>query len=81
MMHESRLVVALGLSVLSLSCASAHARSTEEPEYGRMSGTAAPPLAAALNDTVGDVLARALADGAFPGAIAVVGNHAGILAE
>lgn len=46
-----------------------------------MSGTAAPPLAAALNDTVADVLAQALADGAFPGAIAVVGNHAGILAE
>lgn len=43
------------------------------------------PAAAArstvLDDTVAKVLDRALADSAFPGAIAVVGNHDGILVE
>lgn len=43
-------------------------------------GTPAP-FAQALNDTVREVLDRALADSAFPGAIAVVGNHSGILAQ
>lgn len=36
---------------------------------------------AALADRVGFVMSRALADSAFPGAIAVVGNHNGILLE
>jgi CubicO group peptidase (beta-lactamase class C family) len=34
-----------------------------------------------LRDSLRDILTRALADSAFPGAYAVVGTHAGILAE
>jgi CubicO group peptidase (beta-lactamase class C family) len=34
-----------------------------------------------LDDTIAKVLARALTDSAFPGAIAVVGNHAAVLAQ
>src|ERR1043165_2869678 len=39
------------------------------------------PLAQMLRDTVRGALTRALADSAFPGAIAIVGNRAGELAE
>lgn len=38
-------------------------------------------LASALGDTLGAVLSRALADSAFPGAYAVVGDRQGVLAE
>ena len=38
-------------------------------------------LARALHDSLRIVLDRAYADSAFPGAIAVVGNHAGVLAQ
>ena len=38
-------------------------------------------LGVALRDTLRDVLARAYADSAFPGAVAVVGNHARVLAD
>jgi CubicO group peptidase (beta-lactamase class C family) len=42
---------------------------------------AATARSTVLDDTVAKVLDRALADSAFPGAIAVVGNHDGILVE
>ena len=41
----------------------------------------APEARAAIRDTVMRVLDRALADSTFPGAIAVVGNHDGIIAQ
>lgn len=48
-------------------------------------GTAPQPIPASIvpmiRDSLTQVLSRALADSAFPGAIAVVGNHAGILAQ
>jgi CubicO group peptidase (beta-lactamase class C family) len=43
--------------------------------------SAANILTAALRDSLQSVLTRAYADSAFPGAYAVVGTHAGILAE
>jgi len=43
--------------------------------------TAASALGAALQRRIEDVLNRARADSAFPGAIAVVGTHDGVLAE
>ena len=58
----------------ALACSHAPAQTT------RVSATTPAP-GAALDDTVGRVMARALADSAFPGAIAVVGNHERVLVE
>ena len=58
------------------------------PSHAAAQGTRRPIRAAhastvssRLADSTRAVLTRALADGAFPGAIAVVGNHAGLLAS
>ncbi|HET9424424.1 MAG TPA: serine hydrolase [Gemmatimonadaceae bacterium] len=60
-----------------IGCAGAH-----EPGAGPPPGPAVTaPVVLALQDTVGRVLATAFADTAFPGAIAIVGNRRGELAE
>lgn len=46
-----------------------------------MAPALAPALAAAIQDSVRRVLDRGLADSAYPGAFAVVGTHAGVIAE
>jgi CubicO group peptidase (beta-lactamase class C family) len=51
------------------------------PEPASTPAAAPSPLASAIRDTVRGVLTRALADTAFPGAIAIVGNRQGELAE
>ena len=51
----------------------------ERPSTPAPSSTA--PIVQALRDTVTGVLTRALADSAFPGAIAIVGNRQGELVE
>lgn len=77
-------VLTLALStVLPVGCAS-------RPGAARQSASASMPvdrgvseraLATVLRDSLAAVLTRAYADSAFPGAYAVVGTHAGILAE
>ena len=65
----------VGLGICLIACSSAPAlREQAAP-------AAIPPVARTLVDTVRGVLSRALADSAFPGAIAVVGNRNGELAE
>lgn len=54
------------------------------PTAGRAQAATIPianAAPAALADRVGSVMTRALTDSAFPGAVAVVGNHNGILLE
>lgn len=54
------------------------------PAAGRAQAATIPianAAPAALADRVGFVLTQALADSAFPGAVAVIGNHNGILLE
>jgi CubicO group peptidase (beta-lactamase class C family) len=63
-----------GFGICLIACAGA-----PEPETG--TAPANPAMVTALRDTVRGVLTRALADSAFPGAIAVVGNRAGELVE
>ena len=61
----------------------AAATTTAAPAIAQAPIAANPPpsVPRALGDTLRTVLDAAVADGAFPGAFAVVGNHAGILAE
>ena len=68
---------ALGLLVFLVACAGA-----APPIASSQAPLAAPaPEIAALRDSMRDILGRARRDSAFPGAYAVVGTHAGILAE
>jgi CubicO group peptidase (beta-lactamase class C family) len=53
----------------------------QSPEYGRAPTSVAAPSATALRNALDRVLDRAIADSAFPGAYAVVGNHERVLAE
>src|SRR5689334_2136502 len=74
---SSRSARRLALLALASSVACAHVPAATLAS----ASTSASPLSVMLDDTVAKVLARALADSAFPGAIAVVGNHDGVLAE
>jgi len=69
------------LAALSLASSCVHQAPPAVGEPARLSAPSASALERALSDTIGAVLARAYADSAFPGAIAVVGNHSGILAQ
>ena len=64
--------------VVAIGCASAQSASVNRNATG---ATSRRFLATAIRDSLQAVLARAYADSAFPGAYAVVGTHAGILAE
>ena len=73
--HDSATRLISGLGICLIGCSGA-------PEPGATvtpAGTA--PVVLALRDTVRGVLTRALADSAFPGAIAIVGNRGGELVE
>ena len=75
-MHRSTKRWLLGLGICLAGCANAHSKETftSLPQQDAA-------VAHALRDTVRSVLGRALADSAFPGAIAVIGNRRGELAE
>ena len=66
-----------------LACASAPSRAAQNPPPNKVAAGIPNEtvLAAVLRDSLAAVLTRAYADSAFPGAYAVVGTHAGILAE
>jgi serine-type D-Ala-D-Ala carboxypeptidase len=66
-----------GTFFLSLAVGCSHA----SPQAPVQVSPAAAPRSTVLYDTVAKVLDRALTDSAFPGAIAVVGNHDGVLVE
>ena len=66
-----------GTFLLGLAVGCSHA----SPRAPVQVSPAAAQRSTVLGDTVAKVLDRALTDSAFPGAIAVVGNHDGILVE
>ena len=66
--------MAVGVGICLIGCSRA-------PEPAGPPAAAAPAFVQSLRDTVRGVLTRALADSAFPGAIAIVGNGAGELVE
>jgi CubicO group peptidase (beta-lactamase class C family) len=75
--------LALGL-VVAAACAARAAHSADAgPAGGPVSDAAVAPasLRAAVADSMRRVLDAALADSAFPGAFAVVGNRHGVIAE
>ena len=78
-LRRSLPVAALLAAIPGLSCAHRPA-SAASPEYAA-TPTGSASLAAAISDSVHVALDRALADSAFPGAFAIVGNHAGVYAE
>jgi CubicO group peptidase (beta-lactamase class C family) len=71
-------VSALWLAGATAACVTVPAQSPSAVSYPASAPVA---LAAALRDSLQSILTRAQADSAFPGAYAVVGTHAGILAE
>ena len=64
----------VGLGICLIACSGA-------PEPQATATPASSAMVTALRDTVRGVLTRALADTAFPGAIAIVGNRQGELVE
>lgn len=67
--------MAVGLGICLIACSGA-------PKPTEVAApSVASPLARAIRDTAFRVLTRALDDSAFPGAIAVIGNRSGELAE
>jgi serine-type D-Ala-D-Ala carboxypeptidase len=79
-MHRSseRWLLAIGICVVG--CANAQVQRIPV-SVADSSGHHAPAVLASLRNTIKGVLERALADSAFPGAIAVVGDRTGELAE
>jgi serine-type D-Ala-D-Ala carboxypeptidase len=75
------LTAPLLLAALPLTSSCVHRASPAVGEPARLSATSSDSFARALEDTIGKVLTRAFSDSAFPGAIAVVGNHTGIVAQ
>ena len=78
-MHRSTERWLLGLAICFVGCVNAQGRpvptATAPPPHS------VPSVLASLRDTVRGVLGRALSDSAFPGAIAIVGDRHGELAE
>lgn len=69
---------AVAFGIMGLTCASClHSQGPRSSSPERW----APSTAERVSDSVRVVLTRALADGAFPGAVAIVGNSAGITAS
>lgn len=82
--HVPLLLIPTLSMILGSGCASTQSpasRSTRSNHLPVAQGGNGHSLAAALRDSLEAVLTRAYADSAFPGAYAVVGTHAGILAE
>lgn len=68
------------MGICAIGCA--NAQRVDDGATGPMTVAAhTAPVVLALRDTVRGVLSRALADSAFPGGVAVVGNRGGELAE
>ena len=68
----------LAIGFMGLTCAAClHSQGPRPSRTERWS----PSTTERVSDSVRAVLTRALADSAFPGAIAIVGNHAGITAS
>jgi serine-type D-Ala-D-Ala carboxypeptidase len=76
-MHRSTHGWLFGIAMCAVACV--NARSRPEVVASLQPQATSASVAAALHDTVRAVLGRALADSAFPGAIAVVGNRRGEL--
>jgi CubicO group peptidase (beta-lactamase class C family) len=77
-------VLTPALSILvAIGCASTPGPTPQRASASMPAATSGSErsLATALRDSLAAVLARAYADSAFPGAYAVVGTHAGVLAE
>ena len=79
--HSSLLIRLLPSICFAMACAAG-----PTPAQSRANGSVASPvtqsaISAALRDSLRAILVRAQADSAFPGAYAVVGTHAGILAH
>lgn len=68
------------VAICLAGCANAQTR-PQDAQLAPQSAHRAPAELASLRDTVRGVLGRALADSAFPGAIAIVGDRQGELAE
>jgi CubicO group peptidase (beta-lactamase class C family) len=80
-MHSFRSVlvfITIIPAALTPACAG---RAAHAPEYVGVTSGGASPVATALRDTIQRVLDRALSDSAFPGAFAIVGTHAEVLAQ
>jgi CubicO group peptidase (beta-lactamase class C family) len=77
--REGKSLSFASLGLTALICLVACSRAPSPAVAPQSAGPA--PGAARLRDTIRAVLERALADSAFPGAVAVVGNRAGELAE
>jgi CubicO group peptidase (beta-lactamase class C family) len=76
--HSVLVFIAIIPAALTAACAG---RPAHSPEYVGVTSGGASPVAAALRDTIQRVLDRALSDSAFPGAFAIVGTHAEVLAQ
>ena len=79
-MHLSYQKWLLGIGICVVGCANAQVQ-RKPTQIVDSSGHHAPAVLVSLRDTIRGVLGRALADSAFPGAIAVVGDRNGELAE
>lgn len=67
--------------VAALACAAAIPAAAQGPRASQPVAARPSSLTRALHDTLREVLDAAVRDHAFPGAFAVIGNHAGILAS
>jgi CubicO group peptidase (beta-lactamase class C family) len=79
--HASRVPLASLLMVSLAACASGSAPAAASPKIASgipaPKGQPAPVVRAALRDTLQSILDRGVVDSAFPGSIAVIGNHDG----
>jgi CubicO group peptidase (beta-lactamase class C family) len=83
-MHSLRSSAAAGLltALFVSGCRTAHAVPAQSVPPAPLSTTALPPhVIAAIRDSVARVLARGLADSAYPGAIAVIGTRTRVIAQ
>jgi serine-type D-Ala-D-Ala carboxypeptidase len=78
--HRRLTVVMLAAVAVAVAHSSAVAQGPRRPTRALHADPAAALLAARVRDSLTAVLARAMADGAFPGAVALVGNRSGIVA-
>ncbi len=76
-----RLVLAARAAFWAAALLAPHRPAAAQGPWDRPASPAAIALTRALTDTLRAVLDAGVADHAFPGAYAVIGNHAGIVAE
>jgi len=78
--HRTRMLVAACCATVVATTTTVAQRSRPTVAT-RATVTSRATLSARLRDSLRSVLTAALTDGAFPGAVAVVGNHTGIIAS